>query len=506
MSKVEQKLLFINMEYSQAEINEPINVDVLAQYFPKELFNKNNTFFIYRDIDDKNYFEIEQYDIILISSKISSFNELQKILELCKNKIVILGGILAICAADKLAYIYRNVIFNTGEGEINLEILLRLAYSVESIKELKKIIKQQKIPNITFWDENEKAVYFTRKEVCDLKTQGCPRHYKVSEIIKQNGLVRMETSRGCPWNKCSFCIMPWKYCNVKWRMFSYSKIEEEIDLLIKSGAKQIIFTDEDFIGNYDHIITLCSIIEKISRKYKNKVFFGGSTSVLTLLGLGEDLDFCLARMKEVGIFLLFMGIESGSDSQLLRFNKGVSSKENEKIIYELQKYRFQIDVGFIMFDADTTMKELEENLDFIERTGLINSISRFAKKLRITPHTRFFQEYKRRNLITSDLDIDELFYVYKFTDPLINLISDYIEKMDSEILKESYHLQYVLRSTNTLEQKEMAQKRLAFLRSCSYNFLRTCINEYKEKKKISPETILTIYNVCLEREGQYECD
>lgn len=118
----------------------------------------------------------------------------------------------------------------------------------------------------------------------------------------------------------------------------------------------------------------------------------------------------------------------------------------------------------------------------------------------------FFQEYKRRNLITSDLDIDELFYVYKFTDPLINLISDYIEKMDSEILKESYHLQYVLRSTNTLEQKEMAQKRLAFLRSCSYNFLRTCINEYKEKKKISPETILTIYNECLEREGQYECD
>ena len=159
-----------------------------------------------------------------------------------------------------------------------------------------------------------------------------------------------------------------------------------------------------------------------------------------------------------------------------------------------------------MFDADTTMKELEENLDFIERTGLINSISRFAKKLRITPHTRFFQEYKRRNLITSDLDIDELFYVYKFTDPLINLISDYIEKMDSEILKESYHLQYILRSTNTLEQKEMAQKRLAFLRSCSYNFLRTCINEYKEKKKISPETILTIYNECLEREGQYECD
>lgn len=44
-----KQLLFVNMEYAQNEINEPINVDVLLQYFPTELFDKSNVTIMYRD-------------------------------------------------------------------------------------------------------------------------------------------------------------------------------------------------------------------------------------------------------------------------------------------------------------------------------------------------------------------------------------------------------------------------------------------------------------------------
>lgn len=506
MLEVEKKLLFVNMEYSQEEVNEPINVDVLLGCFPKELFNKNNVSVVYRDMSEKYCIEPGNYDIILISTKISSFPQLQRILELCTNKIVIIGGILAICAADKLAICYPNVIFSTGEGEANIEGLLRLAYISKTTRELKRIIKEYDIPNIVFFDDDEKILYSTKREICDLSIQESPKHHRITEIIAKNGLIRMETSRGCPWNKCSFCIMPWKYCNEKWRAFSYLKIEKEMEHLAQSGAKQIFFTDEDFVGNYDHIIKICSIIGGINRKYGNKISFGGSTSVLSLLKLGNELEACLQKMQEVGISFLFVGVESGCDSQLLRFSKGVSVIENEKIIKKLREFKFQIDFGFIMFDAYTTMKELEENLDFIQRTGLNNSISRFAKKLRITPHTRCWEEYQKRGLITSDLDINELSYKYNFITPSIDLVCAYMEQMDSQILKESYRLQYILRSTHSLEEKKIARERLLSLRKCGYNFLRKCVEEYKKKESISPAEMYNIYIACLGQGGIFYGD
>lgn len=501
MSKTERKLLFINMEYSQEEVNEPINVDILFECFPKELFNEKNVSIIYRDLADKECIDIEKYDIILISTKISSFPQLQSILKLCSNKIVIIGGILAICAADELAKHYPDAIFSTGEAEVNIESLLSLAYVSKTARELKRVVKKQGISNILFFDDYEEKIYSTKREICDLGSQKYLYHRKITDIVAQKGLVRMETSRGCPWNKCSFCIMPWKFCNENWRAFSYSKIEKEIEHLVQSGARQVMFTDEDFVGNYDHIKTLCSIIEGINLKVRDKVSFGGSTSVLTLLKIGNELDVCLQRMYEVGIRFLFVGVESGCDNQLLRFNKGVSVIENEKIIHKLQEYEFQIDFGFIMFDAYTTMEELEENLDFIQRTGLINSISRFAKKLRITPHTRCYQEYQKEGLIDSHLDINELFYKYKFINPLIDLVCRYIEKMDSQVLSEAYYLQYILRSTHSLEQKKLAHNRLLFLRKCGYIFLRKCVEEYRNCGTISPTRISNIYTACLGQGG-----
>ena len=150
-----------------------------------------------------------------------------------------------------------------------------------------------------------------------------------------------------------------------------------------------------------------------------------------------------------------------------------------------------------MFDADTTMRELEENLDFISRTGLRNTISRFAKKLRVTPHTVFFENYQSRNLIVSDLDINELYYEYTFCDSTIELVSAYVENLDAHILEESYHLQALIRSTISQNEKDIAYNRLLFLRERGYIFLRKCVECYKKKQTLSKNDIFEIYRNCL---------
>lgn len=494
MLAVKKKILLINMEYAQHEINEPINIDILLQYIPQEVFNDSNITVVYRDFFDATDIMIECFDVVLISTKVSSFLQMCNLLELCKDKIVIVGGILAICAYDELAKLYPNVIFNTGEGETNINDLLRLAYLSSTINVLKKSIISHNIPNICFYYEKYENVYHSERIVCDLKIQQYPKHHKLDDVISNKGLVRMETSRGCPWNKCSFCIMPWKFCGETWRPFSSVKIEEEINYLIQNGATQIIFTDEDFVGNYEHISNLCSIIDRCTSFCRQPISFGGSTSVLTLLKLGDNLDSCLQKMYDVGVKFIFIGVESGCDSQLLRYNKGVTASMNEKIIKKLQTYNFEIDFGFIMFDADTTIEELEENLNFINRTGLINTISRFTKKLRVTPHTVFYEDYKSRNKITSDFNINELYYEYDFCDPAIALICSYIEKLDTHILEESYHLQALIRSTASNDEKNLARKRLSFLRECGYIFLCKCVDCYKKNQMLLESEVFEIYS------------
>ena len=114
MVETEKKqLLFINMEYTQNEINEPINIDVLLQCFPPNLFNRSNVTIAYRDFFEGQVVNLEDYDIVLFSTKISSFSKMQTLLDLCKGKLVIVGSILAICAGYELATIYPQIVFNT---------------------------------------------------------------------------------------------------------------------------------------------------------------------------------------------------------------------------------------------------------------------------------------------------------------------------------------------------------------------------------------------------------
>lgn len=494
------------MEYIQDEINEPINIDILLEYFPPEICNRSNVTIIYRDLFESHDFTISNYDIILISSKISSYRELCQILKLCKDKIVIVGGILAICAYSELALSYQDVVFNTGEGETNINNLLRLAFESSNVNTFKKLILEYNISNVCFYDKINKKVFCSKRLICNLKVQPFPKHNRLNYAIANNGLVRMETSRGCPWNKCSFCIMPWRFCGEAWRSFSNEKIEKEIKYLIQHNVKRILFTDEDFVANRQHISNLCEIISRCTSECNHSVTFGGSTSVLTLLNLGNDLDSFLQEMYNIGISYLFIGVESGCNDQLLRYNKGTTAFMNEKIIKKLQQYNFELDYGFIMFDADTTIKELEENLDFIDRTGLRSSISRFTKKLRVTPHTVFYDQYHSRNLLLSELNIDQLYYEYTFCNPIIELVYSYIERLDNYILKESYQLQAIIRSTMIQSEKDIAYKRLIKLRDCEYIFLRKCVDCYKRKENLLKNDINIIYQTCLNNGGYYNIE
>ena len=80
----------------------------------------------------------------------------------------------------------------------------------------------------------------------------------------------------------------------------------------------------------------------------------------------------------------------------------------------------------------------------------------------------------------------------------------YVEDLDAHILKESYRLQALIRSTISQNEKDVAYKRLFFLRECGYIFLCKCVEYYKKTQTLSRNNILEIYTNCLSEGG--DCD
>jgi hypothetical protein len=72
-----------------------------------------------------------------------------------------------------------------------------------------------------------------------------------------------------------------------------------------------------------------------------------------------------ALMKDHGLFLVFLGIEDGTDSGLKRLNKHMTVAKSMEGINILKKLEIGFDYGFMLFQPATTYRSLCDNLDFL---------------------------------------------------------------------------------------------------------------------------------------------
>jgi hypothetical protein len=72
-------------------------------------------------------------------------------------------------------------------------------------------------------------------------------------------------------------------------------------------------------------------------------------------------------LKRAGLARLFIGVESGSTSQLKRYGKGITPEQSIMALRILSSLGIEIRIGFVMFDPLMTFQELNENVEFLER-------------------------------------------------------------------------------------------------------------------------------------------
>jgi len=74
-----------------------------------------------------------------------------------------------------------------------------------------------------------------------------------------------------------------------------------------------------------------------------------------------------AKLRDAGLFLVYMGIESGTEQGLEVLNKEMTVEENLQAIDTLKQLGIQVSYGFMLFDPTSTFDSVRENLEFLRK-------------------------------------------------------------------------------------------------------------------------------------------
>lgn len=161
------------------------------------------------------------------------------------------------------------------------------------------------------------------------------------------------SSRGCPF-QCTFCADT-RICGGKLKVRSAKNVSEELQELSHQGYKFVIFFDDNLVFDVPRLNRLCRLI--IESRMDMRFACAGTVHNLPQ----STLDL----MHEAGFDALFVGVESGSDSQLRRYRKPASRKAMAAGILRAKRAHIAVLASFINGAPGETERDFQNTLDLV---------------------------------------------------------------------------------------------------------------------------------------------
>ncbi|KNZ40674.1 B12-binding domain-containing radical SAM protein [Acetobacterium bakii] len=182
------------------------------------------------------------------------------------------------------------------------------------------------------------------------------------------GEVNISGSRGC-YGGCTFCYINPYYGDAKrkWRGRSPENIIAEIDAVMsETDIRYFYFMDPNFYGpgraGKDRVLKLAALLKE------RNITFGIEART------NDIEDETINALVDAGLRHILIGLESGRDEALKRLNKLTTVADNENALVVLRKYGIEPSVGFIMFEPDSNLEDLQINYDFLMRNHLLDKL------------------------------------------------------------------------------------------------------------------------------------
>ena len=214
--------------------------------------------------------------------------------------------------------------------------------------------------------DSERGVVLTQPRALleDLDQLPYPERDYEPEAVLGRGIMPILASRGCA-RTCSFCSIHTFYRAAPGRIVRTRKPAEvvrEMELLHEErGTTIFLFQDDDF-----------PLFGQVWRRWANEFVdelhrSGLSRKVIWKMNCRADaVDRDLfIRMRDAGLYLVYMGLESGSEQGLETLHKQINVAQNLKAVETLKSIGLMFEYGFMLLDPSSTFETIRENIGFL---------------------------------------------------------------------------------------------------------------------------------------------
>ncbi len=232
----------------------------------------------------------------------------------------------------------------------------------------------------------------------------------------------LEVSRGCPF-LCEFCDIRTLPDNNKAHNRPLTVLKEELIQFGRLGVVNVLLACDNFIGDPVWAEGFCDMVLALRKEsdFRPRFYTWLTINVVNHPGL-------LAKMKESGFDMLFIGLESFGANQLLETAKVQNTKfDLPEAVRRIQSHGIVVVAGLIFgFDTDTD-ETTHEALGGILSSGLISGDPTLLTALAGTPLYRRMQLAGRLRQGKVALGGHKYSTNIRYLRPKERIISDYVE-------------------------------------------------------------------------------
>ena len=241
------------------------------------------------------------------------------------------------------------------EGEMTL---LELADAVSTGKDWRSI------HGLAYRDGAQVTLTPPRALIEDLDRLPYPERNYIPDGVLGRSIMPLIASRGCA-RTCSFCSIHTFYRAAPGKIVRTRKPAEvvrEMRMLHEQrGITVFLFQDDDF-----------PLFGTVWRRWANEF-----VDELQRSGLPEKVIWkmnCRAdavdrelfiRMRDAGLYLVYMGLESGSEEGLVTLHKQITVAQNLRAVKLLKSIGLMWEYGFMLLDPSSTFESVRDNLKFL---------------------------------------------------------------------------------------------------------------------------------------------
>ncbi len=345
------------------------------------------------------------------------------------NGIIIVGNIGSRWITENdLKMLDANIIIVSGQGEDATKQLIQLynnsTLSIKTIKEIANV--RGCFKGVCF--ETFKSKFVNNDNIL-------PSTNDLKGAIERKDIITVRTSSGCNFH-CTYCSVKDINNGQSWKLHSKNILYKNLENIVSAGMRvgTIRFIDDDTAVSLKHLLELSIVFKDINSKHNTKLTFGFATNAVHLYDSSETTNEAMLRLEvwrkvvENGLTDLFLGLESGSSSQLKRFGKNNNSETNYKAYDIAKNLNINLEIGFIPIDPlmqDNIWKnEFLDNIRLAKYIDVANTSPTWLSTIRVYENSPLKKALTNNKLLGSKMnESNEYNFAYKSAQ-VIDFIND----------------------------------------------------------------------------------